>query len=154
MNRPTILAATILVVALLSPGAALAAKPTREPLPVPPTFDITGSCQFDVRVDVLANDEFIAVLTSGKTIVTGRLILRLTNVDEPSQSITLNVSGPSINDSSDPSTINLSGTSLLFYPGVLMLTKGPVAIKIDENGNVTSVRFTSAAAVDLCAALG
>ena len=153
MNRLTILAGTILVAALLSPGATLAAKPTRDPLPAPPTFDIIGSCEFDVRVDVLANNEFIAAFTSGKTIVTGRLIVRLTNVDEPSHSITLNISGPSINDSGDPFTVNLSGSSLLFYPGVLMLTKGPVAVTIDESGNVTSVRFTSSGAIDLCALL-
>jgi hypothetical protein len=154
MQRLTYALACMLIAALLVPAAALAAKPTRDPLPAPPTFTISGSCSFDVQVDVLRNKEFITGFSSGKTIVTGQLFLRLTNLSEPSKSVTLNVSGPGINDVSDPSTFNLSGTSLFWSTGLpVLLTRGPVSLTLDSAGNVTSFTQKSASSVNECAVL-
>lgn len=50
-------------------------------------------------------------------------------------------------------TFELSGRSLVFLPGLLELTSGPVVLEIDPSGNVVSYAKTSAAAVDLCAVL-
>jgi hypothetical protein len=122
-------------------------------LPAPPTFTITGSCSFDVRVDVLVNKEFITTFTSGKQIITGRLVVAVTNVDQPSKSRVLQISGPGIEDVSSPSVFNLSGTSLIFFPGTLLLTRGPISITFDESGNVVSFSQTSASSVELCAVL-
>jgi hypothetical protein len=132
---------------------APAERPSRQPLPAPPTFTISGSCAFDVQVDVLANKEYVTTFTSGKQIITGRLVVRLTNAAHPQKSVVLNVSGPGIEDVSNPSVFNLSGTSLIFFPGTLELTKGPISLTFDENGNITSFSETSAGAVDLCAVL-
>jgi hypothetical protein len=106
-----------------------------------------------VRIDILVNKEFITTFTSGKQLVTGRLIVRVTNLDDPSKSRVLNVSGPGKSDLADRSTVPLSGSSLIFFPGVLRLTHGPVSLTIDADGNVTSFTQTSASSVDLCALL-
>jgi hypothetical protein len=152
MHRLVVPLAAILTSALLVP-AALADKPIREPLPAPPFFLVTDSCSFAVRIDVLVNKEFITTFASGKQLVTGRLIVRVTNLDDPSKSRVLNVSGPAKSDLADPSTVPLSGSSLIFFPGVLRLTHGPVSLTIDADGNVTSFTQTSASSVDLCALL-
>jgi hypothetical protein len=152
MHRLVVPLAAILTSALLVP-AALADKPIREPLPAPPFFLVTDSCSFAVRIDVLVNKEFITTFTSGKQLGTGRLIVRVTNLDDPSKSRVLNVSGPAKSDLADPSTVPLSGSSLIFFPGVLRLTHGPVSLTIDADGNVTSFTQTSASSVDLCALL-
>jgi hypothetical protein len=151
MQRLTLVFAVILSSAILAP-AALADKPTREPLPSP-SFFISGSCSFDVQLDILVNKEFITTFTSGKQIITGRLVVRVTNLSDPTKSAVLQVSGPGIEDLSDPSTFNLSGTSLIFFPGVLALTHGPVSLTFDASGNVTSFTQTSASSVDMCAVL-
>lgn len=151
MQRLTLVFAVILSSAILAP-AALADKPTTEPLPSP-SFFISGSCSFDVQLDILVNKEFITTFTSGKQIITGRLVVRVTNLSDPTKSAVLQVSGPGIEDLSDPSTFNLSGTSLIFFPGVLALTHGPVSLTFDASGNVTSFTQTSASSVDMCAVL-
>jgi hypothetical protein len=152
MHRLVLALAALLTSALLVP-AALADKPIKEPLPAPPFATISDSCAFDVRVDFLVNKEFIKVFTSGKTLITGRLVVRVTNLDNPSKSRVLNISGPGKDDLADPSTIHLSGSSLVFFPGVLLLTHGPVTLTIDADGNVTSFTQTSASSVDVCALL-
>jgi hypothetical protein len=151
MHRLVVALAVILTSALVVP-AALADKPIREPLPAP-NLTVSGSCSFDVRIDFLANKEFITTFTSGKQIITGRLVVRVTNLENPSKSRVLNVSGPGIEDLSDPSTFNLSGSSLVFFPGVFLLTHGPVTLTFDANGNVTSFTQTSQSSVDVCAVL-
>jgi hypothetical protein len=151
MHRFTVVLAALAGAALLVP-AAMADKPSRDPLPAPPTFTISGSCSFDVRVDILSNKEFITTFSSGKQIITGQLFVRLTNLST-GKSIDLNISGPGIEDLSSPSTFNLSGTSLIFFPGVLALTRGPITLTFDAEGNVTSFTQTSSSSLDLCKAL-
>jgi hypothetical protein len=154
MRRLTAAFVAIASAALLVP-AALADPPTREPTPPPvgTSFAVSGSCSFDVQIDVLVNKEFTTTFTSGKQIITGRLVVRLTNLDNPSKSIVLQISGPGIEDLANPSVFNLSGTSLIFFPGVLVLTRGPISLTFDESFNVTSFTRTSASSVDLCAVL-
>jgi hypothetical protein len=142
-----------LAVAALVVPAALADKPVREPLPAPPSFTISGSCGFDVMADVLVNKEFITTFSNGMQIITGRLVVRLTNAENPSKSVVLQVNGPGKEDVANPATFNLSGNSLIFFQGVLRLTRGPVSITFDANGNVTSFTQTSTSSVDLCAVL-
>jgi hypothetical protein len=151
MHRFIVVFAALAGAALLIP-AALADKPSRDPLPAPPTFTISGSCSFDVRVDVLSNKEFITTFASGKQIVTGQLFVRVTNLST-GKAMNLNISGPGIEDLSSPSIFNLSGTSLVFFPGVLALTRGPITLTFDAKGNVTSFTQTSASSLDLCRAL-
>jgi hypothetical protein len=152
MHRLVVALAAVLSAGLIVP-AALADKPVREPLPAPPFSIVSGSCSFDVRIDILVNKEFITTFASGKQITSGRLVVRVTNLEDASRSQVLNVSGPGRGDLSDPTTVNVSGSSLIFFPGVLLLTHGPVSLTVDENGNVTSFTQTSQSSVDLCAVL-
>ena len=152
MHRLAVALAAVLFSGLTVP-AALADKPVREPLPAPPFLIVSGSCSFDVRADVLVNKEYITTFTDGKQIITGRLVVRVTNLANPNKSRVLNVSGPGKEDLADPSTFNLSGSSLVFFPGVFVLTHGPVSLTFDEDGNVTSFTQTSQSSVDICAVL-
>jgi hypothetical protein len=142
--------ALFVAAAALAP-VAVAGKPVREPSPFP-SFTITGSCSFDVRLDVLVNKEFATTFANGKVIVTGRLVLKATNVDQEQQSRVLQISGPGFADLADPAALTLSGTSLVFAPGMMLVTKGPVTATFDEDGNVT-IDQTSASSVDVCALL-
>jgi hypothetical protein len=151
MHRITLVLAALAGAALLVP-AALADKPSRDPLPAPPTFTISGSCTFDVQVDILRNKEFITAFSSGKLIITGQFFVRVTNLDT-GEYLDLNISGPAINDAATfPSTFNLSGTSLVWFPGTLFVSRGPITITTDASGNVTWTQ-TSASSLDLCKAL-
>jgi hypothetical protein len=150
MHRLFVVLATVVVLGLLMPAAVLAQKPTRDPLPAGPVT-ITGSCSFDVLLEIVENKEFIMAFSNGKTIVTGQLFVRVTNLST-GKSMLLNVSGPSIN-SADASTFSLSGTSIIWLPGSLLLTKGPVTFASDAEGNVTFTA-TSRGGINLCTALG
>jgi hypothetical protein len=149
MHRVPVALAVIATAAVLAP-AALADQPTRQPLPFS-SFTISGSCAFDVLLEPVANKEVATTFTSGKQIITGRLVTRLTNTST-GKSIVAQISGPGIEDLSNPSVFNLSGTSLVFLPGRLFLTRGPVSLTFDANGNITFTQ-TSASSVDLCAVL-
>ena len=153
MKRLSLVLGLAVAVALLLPSVAAADKPIREGLPAE-DFTIQGSCAFDVDLQVLVNKEFITTFSDGRQLITGRLVVRLTNV-ATGKSIDLNISGPGfITPHADGSvTFELSGRSLVFLPGLLELTSGPVVLEIDPAGNVVSYAKTSAAAVDLCAVL-
>jgi hypothetical protein len=152
MHRLFVVLATVVALGLLMPAAVLAQKPSREPLPAGPVT-VTGSCSFDVLVEVVENREFITVFSSGKTIITGKLFVRVTNLSPGGKSMVLNVSGPGINNIADTSTFNLSGTSLIWFTGSMLLTKGPVTLTLDAQGNVIGFNATSKGGVNLCNAL-
>jgi hypothetical protein len=153
MKRLIFVIGLAVAAALLVPSVAAADKPIREGLP---SEDITiqGSCTFDVDLHVLVNKEFITTFSDGRQLVTGRLVVRLTNVDT-GKSIDLNISGPGfITPHEDGSvTFQLSGRSLIYLPGLLELTSGPVILEFDPAGNLVSYTKTSAATIDLCAVL-
>jgi hypothetical protein len=151
MHRLFVVLATVVALGLLVPATVLAQKPTRDPLPAGPVT-VSGSCSFDVLVEIVENKEFITVFSSGKTIITGQLFLRVTNLST-GKTMLLNVSGPGINNLADTSTFNLSGTSLIWFPGSLLLTKGPVTLTLDAEGNVIGFNATSKGGINLCTAL-
>jgi hypothetical protein len=139
--------------ALLIPSTAAADKPIREGLPAE-DFTIQGSCAFDVGLQVLVNKEFITTFSDGRQLITGQLVVRLTNVDT-GKPIDPNISGPAFSTPHEDGsvTFQLSGRSLVFLPGLLELTSGPAVLEIDPAGNVVGYTKTSAAAVDLDAVL-
>jgi hypothetical protein len=64
------------------------------PQPVEGTFTLEGICAFPVTFDVTGKGSRID-LPSGSWIITGPgLYVTLTNADDPSQSVTLNITGP------------------------------------------------------------
>lgn len=162
MKRLIHLMSLAVVTVLLLPGVARADQPMREALPQT-DFTIQGSCSFDVDLHIVRNDEFITTFRDGRQLITGALVVSLTNVDT-GKTITLNISGPVfVSPHEDGSqTLELSGRSLVFFAagalgpgsaGVLELTSGPAVIEYAADGSAVSYTKASAAAVDLCPVL-
>ena len=125
------------LVALASPTSVNAGKPVREFLPAPEFIEFAPGelCEFGVRIDVLVNQEYGTTFTDDagvplRTIVTGRLVLKVTNLSDPSKSIVVNASGPGlVVYEGDLIRVTLRGRSLVFLPGeesLLFLNSGQV----------------------------
>jgi hypothetical protein len=130
-------------------SAAFADPPTRSPTGNGP-FTLSGLCSFDVQVTPLVDKEYTITFSDGATIITGRLVERLTNATT-GKSLVVNISGPGFVNP-DGTELVLTGTSLLFgftSPHGLFLTHGLDTIDLTTSNFV----ITSAATVDLCAAL-
>ena len=127
---------------IVSAAPAVGARPTREFLPAPDFIEFAAGelCDFPVRIDVLVNKEFGTTFfdDSGqptRTLVSGRLILRLVNLDT-SDSTVVNASGPGlVVYEGDNIRVTLRGRSLIFLPSdhLLYLNTGQVV----EFGNGT-----------------
>lgn len=135
-----VILSSLMLVASAAPAAA--AQPTREFLPAPEFIEFAAGelCDFPVRIDVLINKEYGTTFfdESGQpihTIVTGRLILGLVNVDT-SKAIVVNASGPGlVVYEGDNIRVTLRGRALIFLPSdhLLYLNTGQVV----EFGNGT-----------------
>jgi hypothetical protein len=134
----TSFAAAALVALVVGVPAAIADKPTFEPQPAE-DFTIDSSiCGFPVSVEILTNNTKAITFSNGMTIVNGALSVRLTNVDDPTQTIVLNIPGPGFFDESG---LIATGPWLFFFspgelgpgsPGILAFTVGRV--QISESG--------------------
>ena len=151
------------MVAALAPAPAAADQPVREGLPAAPLALDASICGFAVDVAFPTNKEFSTTFANGKQIITGALTATLTN-ESSGKSIGINISGPGsfVPNGDGTTTFTLSGRSLIFLfpnqlgpgtPGRLILTSGPVVFLIDQNGNLSNLRITSASVQDMCAAL-
>lgn len=146
--------AMLALLAMIVVPVAAADKPTREFVPAPSEFTLDASiCGFDVLVEVLTNKEYAITFSNGMTTIVGALSVRLTNLDDTTQSIVLNIPGPGFFDESGLTAI---GPWLNWFfpgdlgpgsPGVLVYTVGRV--RIDESG----LHLLAGRQVDLCAEL-
>jgi hypothetical protein len=153
MRKGLVVLAAVALVAALAVPAALAEKPIREPLPAD-DFTIPATiCGFEVEVEFLANKAKALIFSSGRMTVTGQLMVRLTNADDATKSIELNIPGPGFFDET-----GLTGTGpwLLFFeedelapgtPALLVFVSGH--FRIDENGYT----LLGGTEIDLCEAL-
>ena len=99
---------------------------------LPQTFEAGVLCDFEVTISEVENMEYSRTFPNGNTLVTGRLVLRVTN-DDTGQSAVRNVSGPGV---FGPETAALTGDSLVWlFEGVdgtgelgkgVFVTNGPV----------------------------
>jgi hypothetical protein len=142
-------AAVVVVAAIMVPVAS-SSKPVIEPLPAEDFTLPADFCGFEVAYDFLANKEKAITFGDGRTMVTGALRVRLTNLDDPTRSIRLNIPGPG--------TFNESGLIargpwvFFFFPGefgegspaILAYTTGRV--RIDDSG----FHQLSGRRIDLC----
>ena len=150
MRKGLLVLAALAVVAALAVPAALAEKPIREPLPAD-DFPIPASiCGFEVEVEFLANKGKALIFSSGRVTVNGQLKVRLTNADDATKSIVLNIPGPGFFDET-----GLTGTGpwVLFFeenevgpgtPALLVFVHG--RFRIDENGYT----LLGGTEIDLC----
>ena len=131
------LAGLVVVAAIVVPVAA-ASGPDIEPVPAEDFTLPADICGFEVAVDILANKEKAIVFGDGRTMITGTLKVRLTNLDDPTRSIVLNIPGPG---RFDESGLTATGPWLFFFlpgdlgegsPAILAYTTGRV--RIDDAG--------------------
>jgi hypothetical protein len=131
------LAALVVFAAIVVPVAA-ASGPDIEPVPAEDFTLPADICGFEVAVDILANKEKAIIFGDGRTMITGTLKVRLTNLDGPTRSIVLNIPGPG---SFDESGLTATGPWLFFFlpgelgegsPAILAYTTGRV--RIDDSG--------------------
>jgi len=136
--------AAVAAMITLIPTSAQATPPAREPLPIE-DFVLTDHCTFDISVEVVQNNEILTTYydRNGEVVrqrVTGALKVRLTNEEEPENSVLFNISGPGrfrvLADGSTEQTG--SGTWLHFgitdRPGELLLMHGPFTTNISDEG--------------------
>ena len=170
MRRRVAVLLSVLACLMLTPAMhAAASPPTREDQLLPPTIRLRSVCP-DIRVivaDILANTEVATTWSDAngdpvRTIVTGRLVVRLTNPDS-GVSIVRNISGPgeTVFHANGSTTLTATGSWFNFYaPGQLgagsaptsFLTHGRLVIDTDANGVSTIVSRTGTLE-DVCATL-
>jgi hypothetical protein len=148
-----VLAATALV-SVLAASAASAGKPIREPLFVE-DMTLTDICPFPVLVEFTASNEYVTFFEDGRLLITGKLFVHLTNANDTSNTLDLNISGPAM---FTPSSEKYAGRGVFILfpedvdgPG-LILTVGRVDVLRAEDGFVTNYTVKGRT-VDVCAAL-
>jgi len=153
MRKLAICTLGILAVWCTLAPAAGAEKPAREFIPAA-DFVIEGSCSFDVGAHFVVNKEYGITFSNGSTLVTGALKVTLTNLSNPSKSITLNIPGPGLLtfNSDGGLTIDARGPWLFFFPGVLLYSTGHSLLNISAAG-VFSLTQQGGTSTDLCAVL-
>jgi hypothetical protein len=128
----------LVVVAAITVPLAVASGPVIEPLPAEDFTIPADICGFEVAVDILANKTKAIMFGDGRTMITGALKVRLTNLDDPTKSIVLNIPGPG---KFDESGLTATGPWLFFFlpdelgegsPAILAYTTGQV--RIDDAG--------------------
>jgi hypothetical protein len=160
MKRSFILGAILTTLAYaVVVSTASATKPTREYLPAADTV-LNGYCAFPVSVEIVKNQEYALTRSDGTTIVTGRFVVRLTNLVS-GVSKTVNASGPAkFVSTADSFTIYGKGRGLIFLTAeelgtsnsVLLLVTGPAVIRFTSIG--VSFTHTGGTTTDLCRLLG
>jgi hypothetical protein len=125
---------------------------------LPFTFAAGTACDFDVTLTEVANNEYIRVFPNGNALITGRLVVRITN-DATGASVVRNISGPVLitTGPNGEAVVVLNGSSLspvfegFDATGVvgtgLFVFHGPTVF---TNGQLTSV---SGSYENLCATL-
>jgi hypothetical protein len=159
MRRPRVLAVLglgALTMLVMAAGANADPNPDsgRIPVEIPPDITVTDVCPFPVAIHVDINQEFSKEHKNGVTIITGRLVVTITNTDTD-QSVAYNISGPvHITPQDGLETQVFLGRSLLFTPDIGMLVTSGRAVTTfnPETGEFTLVSHQGHAE-DVCAAL-
>ena len=144
------------------PATALAVKPDRAPLELPPQLDFTAGdvCPFAVHVEFIVNREKVMTFVDNggavvRQLTTGAFKVRLSPVSDPEQTVTLNISGPAhqVFHEDGTSTLTYAGRSISLYPpGTFVLTAGRAVVELDAKGDFVSVTNIGVEQ-DVCAVL-
>lgn len=159
MQRPRVLGVLgLCILAVMVMAASASADPNpnsgRIPVEIPPDITVTDVCPFPVAIHADINQEFSKEHQNGVTIITGRLVVTITNT-ETGESVTYNISGPVHITSQDGlETQVFLGRSLLFTPDIGMLVTSGRAVTAfnPETGEFTLVSHQGHAE-DVCATL-
>ena len=158
------MALRLILVSLVAAGilapVATADPPEHIPLPGSDPFVIEGSCDFPVLLEEVANRTKLTIFSDGRELVTGQLKVRLTNLDDPSNSLVLNISGPGVTTPSDDGGFRLKATGawLFFFapgdlgegsPGMMFTTHGQARLVVTGEGEM-SYELLSGRQSDVC----
>ena len=150
---------SLVAAGILAPVAA-ADPPEHIPLPGSEPFVIEGSCDFPVLLEEIANKTKLTSFSDGREVVTGKLKVRLTNLDDPSNSLVLNISGPGVTTPRDDGgfTLKATGAWLWFFapgelgpgsPGMMFTTHGQARLVATGEGEL-SYRLLSGTRSEVC----
>jgi hypothetical protein len=151
-----VLGLAVLTVALLAGNASADPNPNSGRVPVtPPPDDVfTGVCPFPVLIETLAIKEYSKTHNNGVEIITGRLVVRITNT-QTGESRVYNISGPARITREGPiETIVFLGRALLFDPSFGMLvTSGRVVATFNIETGEFRIVSRRGHVEDVCATL-
>jgi hypothetical protein len=151
-----VLGLAVLTVALLAGNASADPNPNSGRVPVtPPPDDVfTGVCPFPVLIETLAIKEYSKTHKNGVEIITGRLVVRVTNT-ETGESRVYNISGPGqITRDGAIETDVFLGRALLFDPSFGMLvTSGRVVATFNSETGEFRIVSRRGHVEDVCATL-
>jgi hypothetical protein len=146
MTRVRSIGLLVLVAAILVPTRLAAAdQPGAIPTPVDPgPFTVEGLCSFPVDLSFSGKTGELQ-LPGGRTLFFGGLTGTFTNTEDPSRSVTLNISGSAATTEGSDVTI-AHGRSVLASPeglvliaGNFTLTPSPAGDVIEGNGTITPI---------------
>jgi hypothetical protein len=132
------------VTSLLGAGSpVMASQPVREYLPAPENIDFAAGelCDFAVRLHILVNQEygityFDADGNPTRTIVQGRLVVEVINVDSGASMI-LNASGPAVvTYLGNIINVKFEGRSLIFLPSDQLLYLNTGIVVEEGDGSI------------------
>lgn len=141
-----------IIVLLLTAVPAMAARPTREPVPLPPSIELpAGFCEFPVVATFPVNRQYQTTFFDGNGdvtgwTVTGHLVVTLTN-GITGESITANISGPwhvSVVRGTDVSVGRWGGPFLGTLSGISVFAGHIDNVSLDMRGHLVA---------DVCAVL-
>jgi hypothetical protein len=147
--------------ALVAVPTAGSTRPDRTFLPNVDTV-ISDVCSFEVDLHVIQNNEYITTFSDGHFIVTGTLMVRLTNLSDPTNSIVFNIPGPGIFTPGDDGSLTLQavGPWLIWFtadqrypgsPAIFVFSRGRSTITFNADGTIALEQAPNS--IDVCAAL-
>jgi hypothetical protein len=159
MHRITILLLVLVAMAaIVSPVAA--AKPSRDPIVIPPEFLVFEAgqvCEFPVHVEILVNREYIKTWTDadGNPIrdqINGSLVVRVFN-DDTGASVDLNVGGPGrdLYNADGSLTQIFLGHGVPIFEGIFYGTIGYHAFLLNPDFSLDEVGVAHGRTFDVCA---
>jgi hypothetical protein len=151
-----VLALAAVIVAQLAGSAIADPNPNSGRIPVtqPPDQVITEVCPFPIFIETLANKEYSKTHKNGVEIITGRLVVRITNT-ETDESRVYNISGPvHITRDGPIETDVFGGRSLLLDPSFgALVTSGRVIGTFNTETGEFRIVSQRGHAEDVCATL-
>jgi hypothetical protein len=146
----------VVTVALLAGSASADPNPNSGRVPViqPPEDVITEVCPFPIFIETLAAKEFSKTHENGVEIITGRLVVRITNT-ETGESQVYNISGPvHITRDGPIETDIFGGRSLLLDPSFgVLVTSGRVVGTFNTDTGEFRIVSRRGHVEDVCATL-